>query len=436
MLVINLLTAFFNAGTISSLLIILVLLIISGMISGAEIAFFSISSGRAEEFRRNGNHRQQRLSGIIEKPQRLLATILISNNFVNIAIVVLSTFVVNKMISYDQYRIAGLLLQFVVVTSLILLFGEIVPKIYAGRNPEKFALNTFPLISALIFLFYPFSAMLMKSTWLFERRISKKPADLSINDLTAAIEMTAGKDAPQQEKRILKGIAKFSDIEASEIMIPRIDVTAVEKNVSLNELRSIVINSGFSRIPVYDGSFDSIAGVLYIKDLLPYIDKEDYEWNSLLRTAMFVPENKKINVLLKEFQSRKIHMAVVVDEYGGTSGIITMEDILEEIVGEINDEYDDQEEQLYTKLDKNNYLFEAKISLQDFYKITGCKEELFEPLKGESESLAGLILEVAGKIPLKNEVFRLGHLVFRIENADSRRIRQVKVTIQQDADDA
>ena len=275
------------------------------------------------------------------------------------------------------------------------------------------------------------SSLLVKSSSIIDKRLKRKKHDISISELSNVIEITSDENTPKQEKNILKGIVKFGDIDVKEIMKSRVDVIAVENTTSFKKLLAIIIDAGYSRIPVYNDSFDNVTGVLYIKDLLPHMDKADsFDWNTLLRPAFFIPENKKINDLLKEFQDMKIHLAIVVDEYGGTSGIVTLEDIIEEIVGEINDEFDVESEMVnYTKIDDNNYLFDGKTSIQDFYKILNIVENIFDDVKGESESLAGLILELEGKIPEKNSIIKIKNFTFKIDAVDNRRIKRIKTTI-------
>jgi gliding motility-associated protein GldE len=319
----------------------------------------------------------------------------------------------------------------VVITSLLLIFGEIMPKIYSAVNPVGFAKFMARPIRTMTRIFHPLSFLLVKSSNIIDKRISKKGIFLSMSELSEAIELTSDEDTPEEERKILKGIVKFSDIDVKEIMKPRVDVTAVDIATTYKDLLSVILDCGYSRIPTFEENFDKIAGILYVKDLLPHLDKgENFDWQSLLRPAFFVPENKKINDLLQEFQQKKIHLSIVVDEYGGTSGIVTLEDILEEIVGEITDEFDTEDDELsYTRINEKNYLFDAKTLINDFCKILEIDDRIFEEVKGDSETLAGLILEVEGKIPKANETSVIKSFEFKVKKADGRRIEEVLVKI-------
>ena len=405
------------------------LLLCSAVFSGSEIAFFSLSPAQLNEIKSMNNKAGKTIIRLLEKPKRLLATILIANNFVNIAIVIISTFIMLQLFDFTGNPVSGFVIQVVLVTFLILLIGEIMPKIYTTHNAVKFALFIAQPMVFLIKAFYPFSSLLIRSTSVIDKRISRKGRNLSINELSNALEITTGKDTPEDDRKILKGIVKFSNIDVKEIMKSRVDVTAVDIETDFSQLIKIIQESGYSRIPVYKENFDNIAGVLYIKDILPYLDqKSDFRWQKLIRFPFFVPESKKINDLLEEFREKKIHLAVVVDEYGGTSGILTLEDIMEEIVGEINDEFD-TEDIVYSKFDENNYVFEGKTLLNDFYKIINLDPNFFDPVKGDSDTLAGLILELEGKIPEKNDCIVYRNFVFTIEAADKRSIKRIKVAI-------
>jgi gliding motility-associated protein GldE len=368
---------------------------------------------------------------LLEKPKRLLATILIVNNFINVAIVILSSYIVTLWFNLENSIVLAFIIQVIVVTALILLFGEILPKMYASVHPVKFARTMARVLSVLIRFFYPFSSILVRSTSFLDRRIAKRGRGISRSDLSDAIEITAGESTPDEGKKILKGIVKFGDIEVKEIMRSRVDVIALDLGATFMEVMQEIVNSGFSRIPIYKESFDDIQGILYVKDLLPHLEQgNSFNWHQLLRDAFFVPENKKINDLLQEFQEKKIHMAVVVDEYGGTSGIITLEDVLEEIVGEITDESDSgTEEFVYKKIDSNNFIFEGKTTINDFCKIIEVDDNIFDEVKGESDSLAGLILELEGMIPEKGTETRFDNYTFITEEVDLKRIKLIKVHI-------
>jgi putative hemolysin len=416
---------------IIAFIIMLLLLIGSALISGSEIAFFSLNATNLKQLQSDKSPVSQLIINLLERPKRLLATILIANNFVNISIVVLSTFIVSNLFNLTLFPLLSFLIQVVLVTSLLLIFGEITPKIYASYNPMRFASVMAGTLKNLIYVFYPFSSLLVKSSNFIDKALQKRSSQLSMSELSEAIELTSDEETPEDERQILQGIVKFGDMLATEIMKPRIDVTAVDVSTSYDELLKLILNSGYSRIPAYTDSFDKIAGILYIKDLLPHLDKPaDFKWPGLLRPAFFVPENKKINDLLQEFQEKKIHMAIVVDEYGGTSGIVTMEDIIEEIVGEISDEFDTEEDELaYTKLDDKNYLFEGKTLLNDFCKILKMDDRVFDNVKGDSETLAGLILEIEGKIPMVNASTKFQDFEFKIKKVSNRRIEEVLVKI-------
>jgi len=411
--------------------VMLVLLICSALISGAEIAFFSLNQNHTKTLRTKSSKTGNLIISLLEKPKRLLATILIANNFVNVSIVILSTFILNQLVYLDAYPWLAFTLQVIVITSLILILGEITPKIYSAYNPLIFASFMASPMRVLIFIFYPLSSVLVKSSSFIDKRISMKGSQLSMSELSEAIELTSDENTPDDDRKILKGIVRFGDIDCKEIMKSRVDVTAVDVSTSYDKLLKTILESGYSRIPAYQDNFDKIAGIVYVKDFLPHLDKPvDFNWKALLRPAFFIPENKKINDLLEEFQEKKIHMAVVVDEYGGTSGIVTLEDIIEEIVGDISDEFDTAEDEVnYTKIDENKYLFEGKTLLNDFCKILNIDDVLFDVVRGDSETLAGLILELEGKIPKANESTKFQNFEFKVKKVNNRRIEQILVTL-------
>jgi putative hemolysin len=434
MILIDLPVTGFSVGVIAGILAIIVLLAGSAMASGAEVAFFSLGPNQLHELRLKEDKADKAVLHLLERPKHLLATLLISNNFFNVAIVIISTYVTNSLFDFGQipYWLA-FLVQVVVVTSLILLFGEVMPKVYATRSSVKLARFLAGPVNILTKIFYSLSSLLVRSTNLIDRRISRKAYNVSISELSDAIELTSGMNTPDEEKKILQGIVKLGDIEVKEIMKSRVDVTAVDIRISFKELLELIVEAGYSRIPAYEDSFDHIKGILYIKDLLPHLSREeDFNWRGLLRDAFFVPENKKINDLLQEFQEKKIHMAVVVDEYGGTSGIVTLEDIIEEIVGEISDEHDEPSGDFdYSRLDNNNFIFEGKTSLNDFYKILDIDDDLFDEVRGDADSLAGLILELMEKMPEKDEQVSYRQFTFTVKAVDKRRIKRVQVTLAQ-----
>jgi gliding motility-associated protein GldE len=415
---------------LTGLLVILFLLILSSLISGSETAFFGLQSTGLHSLKKEESGRARLVPLLLERPKRLLATILIANIFFNVAIVILSTFISLRLFDFNSHPYLGFIIQAIVITSLILLFGEIMPKIYASQQQKNYAIRMAPLLRSLVSLFYPLSSLLINTTGIIDRRYARKGHNLSMSELSEAIEITSDGDTAEEDKKILKGIVKFGDIAVREIMKARIDVTAVDTSLEFEALIDTIIHSGYSRIPAYEGSFDQISGILYIKDLLPYLGKaRDIRWQELLRPGFFVPENKRISELLREFQEKKIHMAIVVDEYGGTSGIVTLEDIIEEIVGEISDEFDvDSDEILHQQVSDNQWVFEGKASLNDFCKIMNIDDRVFEHLKGESDTLAGLILETEGNIPEKNTEIRIPPFTFLVEDADSRRINRILVT--------
>jgi putative hemolysin len=414
-----------TGGILAALLTVLVLLFGSAMISGSEVAFFSLSPSDLSSLSESGTKRSQAILNTLRKPRRLLGTILITNNFINVGIVIISAYIMGSTIDFSGSQVLEFIIQVVVVTLILLLFGEILPKFYANQYSMRFALFMVYPLRVFEKIFYPLSSFLIFSTSIVNKRIKKKQ-NISMDDLSGALEITANDIA--EEKDILEGIIKFGNIDVSEIMKARINVVAVDIKAKLSELIEIVIESGYSRIPVYTENPDNIKGVLYIKDLLPHLHKSDnFKWQSLIRPPYYVPENKKIDDLLREFQTKKIHMAIVIDEYGGTNGIVTLEDIIEEIVGEIRDESDD-EEFMFRQVDESSWLFDGKTSLNDFFKIVGVAPELFDNVKGDADTLAGLLLEIKGAIPAKDEAFELNDFTFQVESVDKRRIKQILVT--------
>lgn len=401
------------------------------MISGSEVAFFSLNTKHVDKLREKQTFNSKRVLKLLEQPKHLLATILITNNFLNIAIIILSAFVSRNMFDWTYHPIIGFILQVIVVTFIILLFAEVIPKIYASQHPMRFSsFIATPLIVCRKVL-QPLNLLLIKSTSFIDNKIAKKEQSISMKELSHALEIAEDEDTSEEDKKILQGIVKFGNIYAREIMKPRLDVVSVNINTSFSELMQTIAGAGYSRIPVYKETFDNVTGIIYIKDLLLYLDKEDenFQWQKFLRDCFFVPENKKISDLLKEFQEKKIHLAVVVDEYGGTSGIITLEDIIEEIVGDISDEFD-IEETIFSKIDEYNYIFEGKTLLNDFCKITGINYEDIEAIKGEADTLAGLALEIKKELPSKGEKINFKNMVFVIESVDQRRIKRIKVKIK------
>lgn len=414
-----------NPGVLIGILVVIVLLAASALISGSEVAFFSLGPREKDELSSRKGKNNGRIATLLAKPEHLLATILVGNNFVNVGIVILSTWLAQSMINFTDHPILGFVLQTIVITFIILLIGEIIPKVYATRYALRFARLMALPITIMEVIFRPLSLILTQSTSLVKKRLKESAAALSMDDLSEALELTG--EEMIEDEQILKGIVKFGDLDASEIMRPRVDMVAIDMQTSFSELLQTLIDSGYSRIPVYVNDLDHISGILFVKDLLPHFHKtNNFRWQSLIRAPYFIPENKKINDLLEEFQQHKIHLAVVVDEYGGTSGLITLEDILEEIVGEISDE-SDEEEALYTQPDLNSYLFAGKISLHDFQKVLSLPEDFFDPIRGESETLAGLMLEAKGDLPEPDEAIDVNGYTFIIKSVDDRRIKEILV---------
>lgn len=418
-----------NYWLLLSTIALLLLLILSALISGAEVAFFSLTKEDITKASESKSSIQKVVVELLENPKKLLATILISNNFINILIVLIFAYIGNTVFSQITPIVLKFGIEVILVTFLILLFGEVLPKVYATRSSLKFASFMAYPIKILNSLLTVVSSPLMSLTNVIENKLGKKQSNLSVEKLSQALELTSNEATTKDEQKILQGIVSFGNTETSQIMIPRIDIFALSTTELYEDVVAKIVQKGFSRNPVYKENIDEIIGVLYAKDLLPHLNEENFNWQKIIREPYFVPENKKLDDLLKEFQEKKNHLAIVVDEYGGTSGIITLEDVIEEIVGDISDEFDD-EDLLYSKLDADNYLFEGKTNLKDFYKILEIENsELFEEHKGESETVAGFILEVCGKFPRKNEIIKFANYSFKIESMDKKRIKQVKITI-------
>ena len=426
------LSSFFSSTDFISAVImvvsLLVLLFSSALISGSEVAFFSLSPTQLKDLESSSIQNDKIILSLIVHPQKLLATILITNNFVNIAIVILSTYILSSIEALHHLSIIYIfLIEVIGVTFLILLFGEVLPKVYATYQPLKLARFMSGPMLFLGKLLSPFSYLLIHSTSFIDNRIARKKETLSVEELEKAFELTE-KSLHTDERKILKSIVKFGNTDVKQIMTPRTQVKAFDINLPFEELLKEAEQTSFSRLPVFKDSFDNISGVLYLKDLMPFMDKKTFGWNRLIRSPFFVPENKKIDDLLKEFQLKKVHLAIVVDEYGGTSGIVSLEDILEEIVGEITDEFDD-EELKYSKLSDNEYIFEGATSLIDIYKVLGIDGEQFEKVKGEADTIAGFVIEQAGIIPKKGETIKYKNFEFVVKAADKRRIKQIQLII-------
>jgi gliding motility-associated protein GldE len=406
----------------------IILLACSAFISGSEVALFSLSQKDIDEVQNKDFNKGLLISRLLEKPKKLLATILVANNFVNIAIVIIFSSFSGRFFNKIESSALRFTFEVVLVTFFILLFGEVLPKIYANRNNIFFAMKVAVPITVLNNLLSPISVPMRNGIHYIEKKLSVQKGNFSVDQLSQALELTSQSDTTDGEQKILEGIVTFGNTEVRQVMSPRIDVFALNIEQEFKEIMPKIIEKGYSRIPIYNENIDQIEGILFIKDLIPYIDNDDFNWVELLREPFFVPENKKLDDLLKDFQSMKSHLAVVVDEYGGTSGIISLEDVLEEIVGDISDEFDD-EDLIYSQIDDNNYLFEGKISLKDFYRILDVDEDEFEKQKGEAETLAGFLLEISGNFPKKRQKITFHNLIFTIENVDKRRIKQIKVTL-------
>ena len=421
-----------SIGIALNFIVILLMLFCSALISGAEVAYFSLTPNDVEDLNQEKSKKALLTLKLLEKPNKLLATILITNNFINIGIIILSTYLTASIFQFPENSIMEFMFQIVVITFVIVLFGEITPKVYANRNALWFSKWMSIPLNLSSKLFSPLSHLLTSSTDFIDKRLKRKKEVVSMDELAEALELTTETDPNEEEQKILKSIVEFGNIDVKEIMKSRVDVVAIEQKLLFEKVIDLVVDSGFSRIPVYKENFDDVIGILYVKDLIPHLDqKSDFKWQDLIRSAYFVPETKMISDLLKEFQYKKIHLAIVVDEYGGTSGIVTLEDILEEIVGDITDEFDD-DGNVFSILDEHNFIFEGKISLNDFLKTVKGETDYFDDVKGDSDSLAGLILELKGVIPNKGEVIKFAPYIFTIESSDSRKIKRIKVQIKKD----
>lgn len=409
------------------LAVVLVLLAASALVSGAEVAFFSLNPNDIEAIRQKKGKRYKQILTLIGKPEDLLATLLVSNNLLNIGIVILSTWFTSEVLNFTDHPVLTFIIQMVLITFLILLVAEVLPKVYSTRHALRVAkLMALPL-ATLERILRPVNRILIGSTSLVRKRLWEQPDPLTLNELSDALDLT-GDDLVEEEK-ILKGIVRFGNIDVKEIMKPRVDIVSVDIEAPFRSVFNQMAELGYSRVPVYSNDLDDIRGILYLKDLLPHLAKPDtFRWQSLLRPPIFVPENKKINDLLEEFRKNKMHLALIVDEYGGTSGLVTMEDILEEIVGEIRDESDDEEYQ-FQKISDHSFLFNGKTLLNDLLKILSLEEDFFDEVKGGADTLAGLILELKGEIPEPGEEITLNHLTFVVKNRDDRRIKEIQVTI-------
>ncbi|MFN4246914.1 MAG: gliding motility-associated protein GldE [Flavipsychrobacter sp.] len=429
-------TEAFSATNLTVLIIIiLVLLLLTAITAGAETAYFSLTAKDINYLKLKEEGSARQTLNLLEQPKRLLATILVANNFINIAIVIATNLLVNQLLPDSISPVMLFLVQVVAVTFLLVLFGEVLPKVYATQNNLKMALFSAPVLSAMSRLFKPVSNILVSSTNYIETKLGNKTSNnISNEDFEHAIELTVGHTATREEVNIFKGILKFGSITARQIMRTRMDVSGVPHELSFPEVQKLAIEVGYSRMPVYKESLDKVAGIIYTKDFLPYTEDTDFDWHTLIRPAYFVHEGKFIEDLLKEFQQKRIHFAVVVDEFGGTSGIVTLEDIMEEIIGDIKDEFD-EDDLHFKKIDDHNFIFEGKTLINDVARMIGLPSDEFEDVRGESDSLAGLILEISGKFPAVNETVSYKHYDFTVLNIDKMRIQRVKLTINEEGEE-
>lgn len=419
----------FDTNLLFGSLAIVLLLFCSAMISAAEVALFSLSQNDLTKLSQQNPNKSQLVAQLLQKPKKLLATLLLANNFVNIGIVIIFSFLSNSFFAGIVSPVVKFVVEVVLVTFLILLFGEVLPKVYASRNNIKFSIRMARPIWLLDQLLSPLSLPMRAVTVYLHKKLGRQKTNISVDQLSQALEMTSSDDTTSEEQKILEGIVSFGNTDTKQVMSPRIDIFALEIEESFAEIYPKIIEKGYSRIPVFRENIDHIEGVLFVKDLIPHIHKKEFNWNSLLREPFFVPENKKLDDLLKDFQSMKSHLAIVVDEYGGTSGLVSLEDVIEEIVGDISDEFDD-ENISYSQIDEKNFLFEGKMNLKDFYRIVNVDEEAFEDRKGEAETLAGFILELLGNFPKKGQKIHFSTVTFTVEVVDKKRVKQLKVTLE------
>jgi gliding motility-associated protein GldE len=408
---------------------IFVLLFCSALVSAAEVAYFSLTPKDIDTCTQGNTAKTQIITSLLEKPKKLLATLLVANNFINIGVVILFSVVGKNLFESIASPLLKFTIEVVLVTFLILLFGEVLPKVYANRNNIKFALFVAYPLSFLDKLLSPISLPMRTLTIYLHEKLGKQKTNFSVDQLSQALELTSSDDTSQEEQKILEGIVSFGNTDTKQVMSPRIDIFALEITESFSEIFPKISEKGYSRIPVYRDNIDHVEGVLFVKDLIPHINKKEFDWKNLIREPFFVPENKKLDNLLKDFQSMKSHLAIVVDEYGGTSGLVSLEDVIEEIVGDISDEFDDENIN-YSQIDDKNFLFEGKINLKDFYRIIDVDENAFEEQKGEAETLAGFILEILGNFPKKGQKIHFDICRFTIETVDKKRIKQIKVTLE------
>ena len=423
------LLATIDTNLLFGILAIAFFLFCSAMVSAAEVALFSLTQQDLNTLSEEDSSKANLISKLLQRPKKLLATILVANNFSHIGVVIVFSFVGNNIFSAIESPILKFVVEVILITFLILLFGEVLPKIYASRNNIQFSKFVANPLSILDNLLSPISLPMRAVSVYLHEKLGRQKSNISVDQLSQALGLTSTEDTTSEEQKILEGIVSFGNTDTKQVMSPRIDIFAIEMEETFAEIYEKIVDKGYSRIPVYRESIDHIEGVLFVKDLIPHINKKEFDWIKLIREPFFVPENKKLDDLLKEFQSKKSHLAIVVDEYGGTSGLVSLEDIIEEIVGDISDEFDD-ENLNYSQIDDKNFLFEGKINLKDFYRIVDVDEEIFEISKGEAETLAGFILEILGNFPKKGQKIHFTNVHFTIEAVDKKRIKQLKVTLE------
>lgn len=423
------LLATIDTNLLFGILAIAFFLFCSAMVSAAEVALFSLTQQDLNTLSEEDSSKANLISKLLQRPKKLLATILVANNFSHIGVVIVFSFVGNNIFSAIESPILKFVVEVILITFLILLFGEVLPKIYASRNNIQFSKFVANPLSILDKLLSPISFPMRAISDYLHEKLGMQKSNISVEQLSQALGLTSTEDTTSEEQKILEGIVSFGNTDTKQVMSPRIDIFALEMEETFAEIYEKIVDKGYSRIPVYRDNIDHIEGVLFVKDLIPHINKKEFDWNKLIREPFFVPENKKLDDLLKEFQSKKSHLAIVVDEYGGTSGLVSLEDIIEEIVGDISDEFDD-ENLNYSQIDDKNFLFEGKINLKDFYRIVDVDEEIFEISKGEAETLAGFILEILGNFPKKGQKIHFTNVHFTIEAVDKKRIKQLKVTLE------
>lgn len=423
------LLATIDTNLLFGILAIAFFLFCSAMVSAAEVALFSLTQQDLNTLSEEDSSKANLISKLLQRPKKLLATILVANNFSHIGVVIVFSFVGNNIFSAIESPILKFVVEVILITFLILLFGEVLPKIYASRNNIQFSKFVANPLSILDKLLSPICLPMRAVSVYLHEKLGRQKSNISVDQLSQALGLTSTEDTTSEEQKILEGIVSFGNTDTKQVMSPRIDIFALEMEETFAEIYEKIVDKGYSRIPVYRESIDHIEGVLFVKDLIPHINKKEFDWIKLIREPFFVPENKKLDDLLKEFQSKKSHLAIVVDEYGGTSGLVSLEDIIEEIVGDISDEFDD-ENLNYSQIDDKNFLFEGKINLKDFYRIVDVDEEIFEISKGEAETLAGFILEILGNFPKKGQKIHFTNVHFTIEAVDKKRIKQLKVTLE------